>query len=502
MLFSLKSAIGLGQGGAAGNLPPAASSRPMSTMSLVSALTSQDQGTTVQRHVGQRLVVLVSLALVLLAAVAALVLVQGIDRQISDVIHTYDVRNQARELTISLTEAESSQRGYLLTRDESYLETYRSAAASIDMRLLTLSALTNGDTEQAAQVRDIASEVVVKAAEMARSVALVEEHRGAEARTLIETGMGERLMDSLRLALERFIGEENQKLLDRNREIDQSRRLLVGAIITALAGAVLLAYMLLARTRRQVSALAESKDRLLTENEVLEAHVLDRTHALEEAREHAERERQRVEALLQDANHRIGNSLATVSSLLGLQLLRTKSDEVRAALEAARSRVHAIASAHRRLRLGGDFETASADEFLDAVLEDIAATATDARNVQLAGEFEPILVSARDATTLGILVGELVTNAVKHAFPGGRSGTITVTLKRDDAGVPMLRVLDDGVGIAGEQPPGDGGLGSVIVRQLATQFGGEPHYDRRPGGGLSVSVSLPGIEGAPLPEGH
>ncbi|MNL51917.1 Blue-light-activated histidine kinase 2 [compost metagenome] len=112
------------------------------------------------------------------------------------------------------------------------------------------------------------------------------------------------------------------------------------------------------------------------------------------------------------------------------------------------------------------------------------------------------MVGARDATTLGILVGELVTNAVKHAFPGGRSGTITVSLKRDEAGVPRLTVLDDGVGISGEHLPGDGGLGSVIVRQLANQFGGEPHYERRSGGGLSVSVSLPGIEGAPSPEGH
>lgn len=470
-------------------------------MSIASGLTNQEQGIGVRRHVGQRLVVLMSLALVVLAAVAALVLVQGIDRQIGDVVHTYEVRNQARELTISLSEAESSQRGYLLTRDPGYLEPYKGAAASIETRLLSLSALTSGDAEQAARVRSIAREIVTKTAEMARAVALVQDNRGAEARTLIETGMGERLMDNLRLALERFIGEENQKLLERNREIDQSRRLLVGAIITALAGAVLLAYMLLSRTQRQVSALAQSKERLRTENEVLEAHVLERTQALEEARGHAERERQRVEALLQDANHRIGNSLATVSSLLGLQLLRSKSDEVRAALEAARSRVHAIASAHRRLRLGGDFETASVDEFLDAVLEDIAATASDSRNVRLVGEFDTIIVGARDATTLGILVGELVTNAVKHAFPAGRSGTITVSLRRDEAGVPILRVLDDGVGMAGEQAPGDGGLGSVIVRQLATQFGGEPHYERRPGGGLSVSVSLPGIEGAPAPHG-
>jgi two-component sensor histidine kinase/CHASE3 domain sensor protein len=465
-------------------------------MSIASGLASHEQG--MGKRLGRQLTILVSLALVVLAAGAALVLVQGIDGQIRDVLHTYEVRNQARELTISLSEAESSQRGYLLTRDQGYIEPYRRAATSVQTRLLSLTAVTRDDPVQAERVSGIGQDIMVKTAEMDQTIALIEADRGAEARRLILTGMGERLMDSLRDRLEQFIGEENEKLLDRNRLIDQSRRWLVGAIIAALAGAVLLAYALFSSTQRQVSALAESKHRLLTENEVLEAHVAERTQELEEAREHAERERQRVEALLQDANHRIGNSLATVSSLLGLQLLRSKSDEARSALEAARSRVHSIASAHRRLRLGDDLETASADEFLDAVLEDIAATSGDTKNIELVGQFEPIMVTARDATTVGILVGELVTNAVKHAFPEGRSGTITVTLKRDAAGLPQLSVVDDGVGIAGE--PGEGGLGSVIVRQLASQFGGEPHYERRAGGGLSVRLPLPGIEGEASPD--
>lgn len=467
-------------------------------MSIADGLASKHAAGAPQAF-SRQLAVLPSLGLVVLAALAALVLVQGIDRQIGDVLHTFEVRNQARELTIALSEAESSQRGYLLTGDESYLEPYQGAAESVGTRILSLTAVTSDDPAQAARIRSIAGEIVTKIDEMARTIELVQQDRGAEARAVIRTGMGERLMDGLQVALEQFIGEENQKLLERNQQIDLSRRWLVGAIIVALAGAVLLAYILFSRTQRQVSALARSKDLLAGENEVLEAHVLERTRALEEAREHAERERQRVEALLQDANHRIGNSLATVSSLLGLQLLRSESEEVRAALESARSRVHSIASAHRRLRLGGDLETVSADEFLEAVLEDIGKTATDAKNVKLEGEFEPIVVSARDATTIGILVGELVTNAVKHAFPAGRSGTIAVALKRAANGTPTLSVVDDGVGIAADSQPGEGGLGSVIVRQLATQFGGEPHYERRSGGGLQVSVSLPGIGGAASP---
>jgi two-component sensor histidine kinase/CHASE3 domain sensor protein len=468
----------------------------MTLMSIASDMTKRATETALRRRIGQRLVVLASLALVVLAAASSLIMVRGIDRQIGDVVHTYEVRNQARELTIALAEAESSQRGYVLTRDESYLEPYRRAAASIDTRLLSLVAITEDDPAQADRVRAIGGDILAKAAEMERTVELVEKQRSAEARTLIQTGMGARLMDEVRRTLEQFIAEENQKLLDRNRGIDESRRWLVAAVVAALAGAVVLGYSLLARTQLEVSALARSQNRLLSENEVLEAHVQERTRAVEEAREHAERERQRVEALLQDTNHRIGNSLATVSSLLGLQLMRSKSEEVRQALEAARSRVHAIASAHRRLRLGGDLETASADEFLDAVLEDIASTVSDPKAVALVGHIDPIVISARDATTVGILVGELVTNALKHAFPDGRTGTITVSLKRDEAGVPILVVADDGVGLPEGGVGGESGLGSVIVKQLSNQFGGVPDYSIAPSGGLVVRVSLPGLDGA------
>src|SRR5690606_2770117 len=102
--------------------------------------------------------------------------------------------------------------------------------------------------------------------------------------------------------------------------------------------------------------------------------------------------------------------------------------------------------------------------------------------------------------TIGILVGELVTNAVKHAFTGRERGLIEVILRRGEEGVPELAVVDDGVGLPGELPPGDGpGLGSVIVKQLAMQFGGEPRYERLPQGGLRVVVPLPDIEGAAKP---
>ena len=453
------------------------------------------------RWSARRLAIWVSLGLVCLAAFAALLLMQGIDRQIRDVTDTYAVRNAARELTNALSQAEASQRGYLLTRDPEFLRPYREAVSSIDQRVENLMAMTAGDPGQAAKVASITGDISTKMAEMARTVELVASARESEAQTLTETGMGARVMAEVTATLESFIAEENQKLEARNAAIDQSRISLVAALIAALAAAAILAYALLSRTQRQVSALTQSHYGLMSQNEALEAEVAERTRAIEDARAFAEHERQRVEALLQETNHRIGNSLATVSSLLALQMMRTPSDEVKKALEAARLRVHAIASAHRRLRLGDDLESASADEFLANVIDDIAATRVDAGRIGIESAIDPIVVSARDATTIGILVGELVTNALKHAFPGDRRGTIMVRLFRAEDDVPVLEVSDDGVGLGAEDSEQDKGLGSVIVQQLAGQFGGEPHYRDGDKGGTVVRVALPDLGKVPVPEG-
>lgn len=438
----------------------------------------------------RRLAIWVSLALVILAGFASLLLMQGIERQLSDITQTYAVRHQASELTISLSEAEANQRGYLLTRDAQFLTPYNNAAERVDAQVRGLLEMTADDLAQAARVRGITGDIAGKMAEMARAVELVESRRDAEAQSLTETGMGARLMTEVRETLNLFIAEENQKLVTRNEDIDRSRIGLAGVLISALGAAAILAYALLSRTQKQVSALAQSHRGLKTQNEALEAEIAERTRAIEEARAHAEHERNRVEALLQDTNHRIGNSLATVSSLLALQLMRTRSDEVRTALEAARLRVHAIASAHRRLRLGDDLESTSASEFLSAVIDDIKVTQTDSARARIQSEIESIEVSARDATTIGILVGELVTNAFKHAFPDGRQGTIFVRLAREE-GVPVLSVVDDGIGLP--PAPGEGGLGSVIIQQLAGQFGGTPHYESRDSGGVKVTISLPNL---------
>lgn len=443
----------------------------------------------------RRLAIIISLVLILAAAGASLFLVRGVDSQLTDVGRSYEVRKSARELMLAILQSETAQRGYLLTLDHAYLDPYGAAVASIDVSYDTLVGQLDGLEDRQAQIMGLRDAIDQKRVEMASTIQLADTGRIEEALQVLRSDAGRELMETITSGIRTFIAQEDAQLSDRNAAVQLYRQWLVAAILAALAAAATLAYALFTRTQRQVSALDRSRQALLLQTGVLEEAVRARTAEVEDARVHAERERERVEALLQDTNHRIGNSLATVSSLLALQQARSRSDEVKAALEAAQGRVQAIASAHRRLRLGRDLETAQADEFLTAVVEDLRTTMPAGTNVEFLTEFEPIVIKARDATTIGIVLGELVTNAIKHAFDGSRRGRIWTSLKRDGQGVAVLSVADDGKGLdAGAAA--DGGLGSMIIRQLATQFGGAPAYTPRDGGGTAVSVTLPSLDQA------
>lgn len=440
----------------------------------------------------RRIAVVVSLVLILAAAGAALFLLRGVDGQLADMSRSSEIRKNARDLILAVMQAETAQRGYLLTLDTAYLDPYGSAVAAIGTTYDSLVGLLSSEPDRRAHLMTLSDEIEKKRVEMASTIQLAETGRLNEALDVLRSDAGRTLMLEISSGISGFIAEENAQLEGRNAAVQAYRQWLVAAILAALAAAATLAYALFTRTQRQVSALEGTRQALLLQTGALEDAVRARTAEVEDSRAHAERERQRVEALLQDTNHRIGNSLATVSSLLALQQARSTSPEVKEALEAAQARVQAIASAHRRLRLGHDLETADASEFLAAVVEDLRSSLPADSRVEFVTAFEPIVIKARDATTIGIVLGELVTNAMKHAFDGARPGHIWVRLMRNGEDNVVLGVEDDGRGIeaAGGSEPG---LGSMIIRQLAAQFGGEPSYAARPGGGTSVSVRLPGL---------
>lgn len=191
--------------------------------------------------------------------------------------------------------------------------------------------------------------------------------------------------------------------------------------------------------------------------------------------------------LLNEVHHRVKNNLQVVSSLLSLQL-RTAPAEVRAALSAAQGRVKAMALIHQLLYEGKDYAHIDLGIYIGRLVRLLresllAANAGIALQVQTPDT--PVELDLQRAVPCGLLINELVTNALKHAFPAGRGGTVVVELAlrpTDAPGHVRLTVRDDGIGLPADLPL-DGrcaSLGLQLVPLLAEQLGAHLQVERQP----------------------
>ena len=174
------------------------------------------------------------------------------------------------------------------------------------------------------------------------------------------------------------------------------------------------------------------------------------------------------EVLLREVNHRVGNSLQIIASLLHLQASSAEDADVKAALTNAMGRVAAVAQVHRRLYTSHDLKGVMLDQYLEALLEDLRRSAEGEKLTQLTLKSGAIEMDPDSAVAIGIIVKELVINAVKYAYPDG-SGPIDVQLRRDGDGIE-LAIADQGVGMQPTPSPGSTGMGQRIVEAMATKL--------------------------------
>ena len=182
------------------------------------------------------------------------------------------------------------------------------------------------------------------------------------------------------------------------------------------------------------------------------------------------------EVLLREVNHRIGNSLQIIASLLHLQANSSTQDDVKAALTNAMGRVAAVAQVHRRLYTSHDLKSVLLNQYLEALLEDLRRSAEGNRMSRLTCRSEPVQVDPDRAVAIGIIVNELVMNAVKYAYPDG-AGPIHVELTRKDDQVE-LAITDEGVGLNVQADPRSTGMGQRIVAAMASKL--EASVERDP----------------------
>jgi two-component sensor histidine kinase len=182
--------------------------------------------------------------------------------------------------------------------------------------------------------------------------------------------------------------------------------------------------------------------------------------------------------LFRELRHRVANNFAIVASLLDMQRRRAEEPATRNALEQAMARIRSIARVHRHLYALPETELVE----LRAYLLDLCAGLTDAAlppaRIRLSCECDEAYMAREQVLGLGLVVNELVMNAVKHAFPEGREGVILVRFGRSVPGW-RLEVADNGVGLGGAERKS--GLGTSLIEQFAHQAGGTLTLQSREG---------------------
>jgi len=193
--------------------------------------------------------------------------------------------------------------------------------------------------------------------------------------------------------------------------------------------------------------------------------------------------------LLREVYHRVKNNLQIIDSLLVMQRRRLSDPEAKTALAGLRSRVFALGLVHHQLMGSQDLKTFDAAPFLEELSGNILqGTAT--KDVRLCVNAMPLRVGLDFAIPLGLIVTELVTNSLKHAFPSGK-GAIEVLLKRGDDDRVVLIVSDDGTAAQNGVPDAaPASLGVTIVDGLVRQLGGTLTVRRA--SGFHTEINLPG----------
>ena len=249
-----------------------------------------------------------------------------------------------------------------------------------------------------------------------------------------------------------------------------------------------------AAVRSSMADVQLRREKALADQEIREAR--DRFEALA-----AERH-----VLMQEVNHRVGNSLQLVAAFLLIQASSSSAPETRAALAEANRRVLAVAQVHRRLYASDDVKSVALGSYLEGLIEDIRLS-TDAEGIGdlLSFEGDEVMIDADDAVAIGIIVTELVINAMKYAYPGSH-GAIRVKLEaKGPDGRYRLCVEDEGVGKAQGSEAESTGLGGTIIRTMASRLDTAVRYEAgHPGTRASMDFAVraaPATDRAALLEG-
>lgn len=180
------------------------------------------------------------------------------------------------------------------------------------------------------------------------------------------------------------------------------------------------------------------------------------------------------EMLTREISHRVKNSLAMVAGLLNMQRRASSDPALQQALSEASARVTTIAQLHDRLWRADEVQTINLAEFMGELSDQIRASVIPGQTLSCA--LVPVMLATDQAVPLALLVNELVTNAFKHAYPGG-DGDVRLSIQPGQPGHLRLTICDNGPGLPQGMETANGkSLGMKLIASLSHQLGGTPDW--------------------------
>jgi two-component sensor histidine kinase len=251
-------------------------------------------------------------------------------------------------------------------------------------------------------------------------------------------------------------------------------------VFASQVGVTIESARLYAAERKRTQELAQLSEELTVE-------LAERRRAEDQARAAL----QEKEVLLKEIHHRVKNNLQVISSLLNLQSGLIQDPRITEAFKDSQNRVRSMALIHERLYQSENLAVIDFSDYVRNLAEHLLLSyGVGAENVTLDVEADTVFLDIDTAAPCGLMLNELVSNALKHAFPDNRKGQIQVGLCADQDGHLAITVDDDGVGFPkGVDAQSSNSLGLQLVHTLVRQLDG--HLEMHSGNGTTFSVTFP-----------
>jgi two-component system, sensor histidine kinase PdtaS len=248
----------------------------------------------------------------------------------------------------------------------------------------------------------------------------------------------------------------------------------IAAIIITVLITVLLAIILFGLYRN-----FRNKQRINNQLEILNTDLASKNKLLD--KRNADNE-----LLLKEIHHRVKNNLEVVSSLLALQSAQISDPDVQEAMQSSQSRVQSMGILHQQLYQNEHLAFIEMKEYFVNLSENILDSYNETGRIEVLCEMKEVALDVDTAIPVGLIVNELLTNALKYAFPSGQLGRVLLSLEDIGANVLQLRISDNGIGQVSNSKPQGTGFGTQLVALLTRQLDGTMQQDLTNGTTISI----------------